>query len=148
MCTDDMLSSENSTSRSRDTYLMLAASTSHQRKQLEERHVFIHVHVCTFPLVWPARYTPSLLFNTQIIIWRWGQGSSWPDKSTPYHDTQHSQHSQVNGDFRKRRYVDLFSTLALPFPYFVQSGASHVQLDTRPSSFSVCNIEKLGGAWG
>ena len=107
--------------------------------------MYMYAH---FPLVRPARHTPSSYSKLKIIIWRWGQGSSWPDKSTAYHDTRHSQHSPVNGDFRKRRYVDLFSTLALSFPYTVQSHASHVQLDTRPSSFSVCNIEKLGGAWG
>ena len=50
-----------------------------------------------------------------------------------------SQHSPVNGDFWKQWYVDLIFTLPLPFPYFVQSRASHMQLDTRPSSslFSV-----------
>ena len=100
--------------------------------------MYMYAH---FPLVRPARHTPSSYSKLKIIIWRWGQGSSWPDKSTPYHDTRHSQHSPVNSDFRKRRYVDLFSTLALPFPYFVQSGASHVQLDTRPSRFQRATLK-------
>ena len=39
-----------------------------------------------FPLVWPARHTPSSYSKLKIIIWRWEQGSSWPDKSTPHYD--------------------------------------------------------------
>ena len=35
-----------------------------------------------------------------------------------------------------------------PSHTFVWLHASHVQLDTRPSHFSACNTEKLGGAWG
>ena len=33
-------------------------------------------------------------------------------------------------------------------PTFTDACAAHVILNTRPSRFSACNIEKLGGAWG
>ena len=75
----------------------------------------------------------SNLLRKEAIVISWNSSRSL---------SQHSQHSPVNGNFRKQWYIDLFSTLPLSFPYFVQACASHVQLNTRPSRVSACNIER------